>query len=73
MKNNHFDNITLIVCNIYTAWFLIVTNLLSIITSKTHSFDLSFWMSIFGIVIFSPILYKYYITQTTDVWDRPKG
>ena len=63
----HFKNLELIICSIYIAILMVVTSIIGIISSiYFNTYGFSFALNIFGLILFAPTLYSYYVKKSID-------
>lgn len=63
----HFKNLELIISSIYIAILMVVTSIIGIISSiYFNTYGFSFASNIFGLILFAPILYSYYVKKSVD-------
>lgn len=70
----HFLNITKILESIYIGWLMTISCILNILFHITNgTYGLSLWFNIFGLFLFVPSLYQYYISKSTNEWGQCRG
>ena len=63
----HFKNLELIISSIYVAILMVVTSIIGIISSiYFNTYGFSFASNIFGLILFAPTLYFYYVKKSVD-------
>lgn len=67
MDKKHFKNMDRIVSSIYVSILMVVSGILGVLVcifKDTYTF--AFYSHIFGIILFSPTLYYYYVKKSID-------